>query len=335
VKLFSVIAALAGLTLIAALVAYFGVGAVTRSLVAVGWTGFSVFCLIHLALITLMGIAWAALLPGTSLWVPIWGRLVRDSGSELLPFSQVGGYVLGARAVALAGVSGTSATASTIVDVTLELFGQIAYTALALCWLLYLRPDAAIAGPVAAGLALAGLLAVGFLAVQRRGFDLFDRLARALGRGWADKPAAGAAALSVALSDIYGLRARVWVNFLLHLACWVASTLEAWVALRFAGAPLGFATVLVIESLLYAVRSAAFAIPNAVGVQEGAYILLGASFGLSPETALALSLLKRARDLTIGLPVLAGWQLLESSRLWRRAAAPRQIRSLETKPRSG
>ena len=141
-----------------------------------------------------------------------------------------------------------------------------------------------------------------FLAVQRHGFDLFDRFAHVLGRGWADKTAVGAAALHVALSSIYGQHARVWVNFLLHLACWIASTLEAWLALRFAGAPLGFATVLVIESLLYAARSAAFAVPNAVGVQEGAYILLGASFGLTPETALALSLLKRARDLTIGLP---------------------------------
>jgi putative membrane protein len=338
VKLFSVLSAIVGLTLIAALVAYFGVGAVTRSLVAVGWTGFSVICWLHLVLIAIMGIAWGALLPGTSLWVPIWGRLVRDSGSELLPLSQVGGYVLGARAVSavtLAGVSGTSATASTIVDVTLELFGQLAYTALALSWLLYLRPDAAIAAPVAVGLALAGLLAVAFLAVQRRGFDLFDRFAHMLGRGWADKTAAGAAALHVALSNIYGQHARVWVNFLLHLACWIASTLEAWLALRFAGAPLGFATVLVIESLVYAARSAAFAVPNAVGVQEGAYILLGASFGLTPETALALSLLKRARDLTIGLPTLAAWQLLESSNLWRRAASPGRIRPLETKPRSG
>src|SRR5712671_4978159 len=183
VKLFSVLSAIVGLTLIAALVAYFGVGAVTRPLVAVGWTGFSVICLIHLALIAFMGIAWGALLPGTSLWVPIWGRLVRDSGSELLPLSQVGGYVLGARAVTLAGVSGTSATASTIVDVTLELFGQLAYTALALSWLFYLRPDAAIAAPIAVGLALAGLLAVAFLAVQRRGFDLFDRFAHVRGRG--------------------------------------------------------------------------------------------------------------------------------------------------------
>jgi hypothetical protein len=77
---------------------------------------------------------------------------------------------------------------------------------------------------------------------------------------------------------------------------------------------------LVIESMLYAARSLAFAVPNAVGVQEGAYILLGAGFGLTPEMALALSLLKRARDLTIGLPALVAWQLLESGRLWRRIA---------------
>jgi hypothetical protein len=96
--------------------------------------------------------------------------------------------------------------------------------------------------------------------------------------------------------------------------------------LRFAGASLGFATVLVIESLLYAARSVAFAVPNAVGVQEGAYILLGASFGLTPETALALSLLKRARDLTIGLPALAVWQFLESGRLWHRIARSGRIR---------
>src|SRR5262249_23043116 len=150
---------------------------------------------IHLALIVVMGIAWGVLMPGTRLWVPIWGRLVRDSGSELLPLSQVGGYVLGARAVALAGISTTIATASTIVDVTLELFGQLGYTALGLFCLLYLRPDLEIAPTVAIGLAVAGLLAAGFLGFQRHGFDLLDRFARVLGRGWADKTAVGAAAL--------------------------------------------------------------------------------------------------------------------------------------------
>jgi hypothetical protein len=43
--------------------------------------------------------------------------------------------------------------------------------------------------------------------------------------------------------------------------------------------------------------------------------MLGAAFGLTPETALALSLLKRARDLAIGVPALLVWQMLESGRL--------------------
>jgi hypothetical protein len=46
--------------------------------------------------------------------------------------------------------------------------------------------------------------------------------------------------------------------------------------------------------------------------------MLGAVFGLTPETALALSLLKRARDLAIGVPALLVWQVLESGRLLSR-----------------
>ena len=334
-KPFPVLAAIAGLTLIAALVAHFGLGAVIRSLSAIGWTGFAAICLIHLGLIAVMGIAWGALLPGTSIWAPIWGRLVRDAGSELLPLSQVGGYVLGARAITFAGVSGTSAAASTIVDVTLELFGQLAYTALALWWLVYLRPGAEIAAPAAIGLAFAGLLASAFVVVQRRGFGLVDRFAGMLGRGWADKTAAGAAALQSALREIYQWRARVWASFVLHLVCWIASTLEAWIALRLAGSSLGFRAVLVIEGLVYAARSVAFAVPSAVGVQEGAYVLLGAGLGLTPEMGLALSLVKRGRDLAIGVPPLVAWQLLEGRRLWasdrRVSTAPPAV--FKTKPR--
>ena len=157
---------------------------------------------------------------------------------------------------------------------------------------------------------------------EELGFDLFDRLAGTIGRNWADRTAAGAAALHAAIAGIYEGRAGVCTSFGLHLVCWIAATAEAWLALQFAGAPLGWGAVLVVEGLVYSVRSVAFAVPNAIGVQEGAYIILGESFGLTPEMALALSLLKRARDLVIGLPALTGWQLLESGRLWRRVPAP-------------
>ena len=188
--------------------------------------------------------------------------------------------MLGARAITLAGVSGTVCHSEHDRGRHPRTFGQLAYTALGA------YGGLSISGPAprsplrsATGLAVAGLLAAAFLAVQRRGFDLLDRFARMLGRGWADKTAAGAAALHAALREIYRRRRGFGAAFCSTSLCWIASTLEAWVALRLAGAPLGFRTVLVIESLLYAARSAAFAVPNAVGVQEGAYVLLGASSG--------------------------------------------------------
>jgi putative membrane protein len=247
--------------------------------------------------------------------------LIRDAGSEVLPFSQMGGCVLGARVVTLAGLPAAIAAASTMADLTLEFLAKLVYMALGVLLLVNLRPEAPIVTPVAIGLTATGFFAIAFVVLQRHGFDLFDRFARLLGPGWVARTAAGVAALRDTLAGTYQQKMRLWAGFVLHLVCWIASAVEVWIALRFASAPLGFGTVLVIESLLYAIRTVAFAIPNAVGVQEGAYVLIGASLGLTPEMALAISLLKRARDLVIGVPALGVWQAVEGGRLWRRVAA--------------
>jgi putative membrane protein len=256
-KLLSIVTGALGLGAIAGLVAHFGLQPVIDSLFAVGWRAFAAICIIHLALIAVMGVAWTALLPGTSPWAAIWGRLVRDSVGELLPLSQLGGYVLGARAANLFGLSAAAAAASTIVDVTLELFAEIAYVALALLWLFHLRPLSGIALPAASGLALAALLAALFLVLQRRGFNRLARLVRMIGSGWAERSADGAAQLHAAIASIYERRLGLSASSLLHFACWVASGVEVWLALRVAGAPLDFRTVLVIEALFYAARAAA------------------------------------------------------------------------------
>ena len=323
-KSVSILAAIVGMAAIVALVVYFGAGEVMRSLLAVGITGFVAICAMQLALTAVLGLAWRALLPGAAAGMVMWARLVRDSVAEALPLPQVGGYVLGARALALTGVSGTVAAASTIVDVTLEFLAQLPFTALGLVLYLSLQSDTRLAGPVLLGLAVAGVAAAAFVVIQRRGFSYFDRIAAHLGAGWAERSAAGAAALHQALADIYRGRLGLWLSFALHFVCWLASAAQVWVVLWLAGVPLSFAAVLAIESLLYAIRTAAFVVPQAVGVQEGAYILLGAGFGLTPEMSLALSLLKRGRDFAIGWPTIAAWQAVESHRLWRRRAAPQQ-----------
>ena len=67
--------------------------------------------------------------------------------------------------------------------------------------------------------------------------------------------------------------------------------------------------------MLHAIMALAFFIPGRVGIQEAAYTLLGGIFGIPPDIALSLSLLRRARDFVIAVPVLLVWQGLEARRL--------------------
>src|SRR3984957_12692327 len=133
VKLRVAIVVLLGLALAVYLVMYAGIGAVLSAVATVGWSGFGLLCLYGLALFVILGSAWYVLLPRSSppgVRVFIWARMVRDAASDVLPFSQLGGIVLGARAAILHGVSNPLVYASTIVDVTTEMLAQIAYIAL-------------------------------------------------------------------------------------------------------------------------------------------------------------------------------------------------------------
>lgn len=78
------------------------------------------------------------------------------------------------------------------------------------------------------------------------------------------------------------------------------------------------AEAFVIESLVMAARSAGFAVPGALGVQEGGLILVCGLFGVPPDMAIALSMLKRLRELVVGIPGLIAWQLSEGKRLLRK-----------------
>ncbi|MGH8671999.1 MAG: lysylphosphatidylglycerol synthase domain-containing protein, partial [Burkholderiales bacterium] len=101
-----------------------------------------------------------------------------------------------------------------------------------------------------------------------------------------------------------------------HLASWVVGAAEVWMLLYLMGSPIDFYEALILESLGNAVRSSAFLVPGALGVQEGGYALLGTLFGLPPQLGLALSLAKRVRELLLGVPALLVWQGLEGRRIW-------------------
>jgi uncharacterized membrane protein YbhN (UPF0104 family) len=70
-----------------------------------------------------------------------------------------------------------------------------------------------------------------------------------------------------------------------------------------------------IEGLLHVMLAAAVLVPASAGVQEAGYVALGALFGVPPEVSLGASLIRRARDIAIGIPILLIWQIFEARRL--------------------
>ena len=324
-RIVAILAAIAGIILGTCVVGYYGFGAVANALLAIGWGGFAIVCLYHLLLYVVLGWCWWVIVPpprASRPWLFVASRAIRDSGSEILPLSQIGGFVMGARAAALFGVAAPVAIATTVVDVTMEMLAQLVYVALGLGLLVYARPEAGLAYGVGGGLAVTLAVAVAFIAAQRRALDLFEGFARRIAHQSLPAATARMQPVQDAIHACYERPAGLAQGSALHVVGWIANGIEAWIALALMGVPVGLAAVLTIESLLYAARSAAFFVPNAVGVQEGVYVMLGSLYGLPPETMLALSLLKRARDIIIGVPVLLLWQGLEGGRLWKRGARP-------------
>ena len=104
----------------------------------------------------------------------------------------------------------------------------------------------------------------------------------------------------------------------LRMIGWAASAGEIWLVLQALGQPLGIVDAFILESLGSGVRAAAFMLPGALGALEGSFVVFGAIFGLPADTALAISLSKRVRELAWGLPGLFVWHWIEGHYLLRR-----------------
>jgi putative membrane protein len=318
VKQAGVVAWLGGIAALIALAIWSGLDAVGHAISNVGW-GILLVVMVRAVTVAVAGVGWWLLFPpkmrpqlGTCLLL----RFVREGVNVLLPVAQVGGDLVGAGLLTLYAVPGALAAASVIVDVLIQAATQFLFAIVGLLTLVALGADQTLAQSAAIGIAIAVLMLAGFYLAQRRGGQRVLRsvVSRLTGdREWRVLGTIDAVYHNLAV--IYAARSSLIASFVVHLAGWVVGAAEVWIVFAFMGHPVSIGEALVIESLLHAVRGAAFAIPGALGAQEGALVLLCAAFGIPPEQAIALSLVKRAADLVLGMPGLLGWQMLEWGRL--------------------
>jgi putative membrane protein len=323
-KHLSYVLALFGVLIGVVLVAYFGVGNVVAAVSKIGWSEFALIVGWQIVLFVVLGIAWDIIMPaadGRRFWVPIWGRMVRDAATNCLPFSQVGGFIFGARAITLQGVEWHTATASTVVDVTAEFLAQIVFACVGLAILVLRVPGSRIAFPVEAGIGLAVLACFAFIWVQKGVGSIFARLGTRIAGARFQDARERVEVLQAELGLIYGHTRRLALGFFFHLIGWLCTGVAGWIGFHALGVPIDFDDAMAIEALLSAATAAAFLVPVNAGVQEAGYAGLGAVFGVPPEVSLGVSLVRRGRDLVVGVPILLIWQLLEMRRLRRVAAA--------------
>lgn len=289
-----------------------GLPAVLSALAGAGW-GLVLVALFHLVPLVLDAAAIRVLFAPAASPSPmrdaVMTRWAGESANSFLPAGQIGGPVLMARHLAHRGMPMPDAAAAITVSTTLQTVAQILFALLGVALL------GAQAGHFSEhGLRVSALVASGFLAVQIGGFYLlqrrgfFGKLIRAANRfagkrdwsQWVSR----AEAIDLAIQGIYGRVSGVVASFLLSLVGWLVGTGEVYLILVLLGHPVSWLAALLLESLGQAIRGAAFAVPGALGVQEGGYLLLAPLAGLPADAALALSLGKRAREILLGLPGL-------------------------------
>jgi putative membrane protein len=316
---------LLGVVAICAFLIRLGVGPILQSLKSLGLIGFVVFCIYTLGVLSLLGACWYVIVPSVpprQLAGFIFGRIMREVAADILPFAQVGGFILGVRGACLFGVSTSIAVASSIVDLGAEMAGQLLFTAIGLS-ILGLHPPPRfphnVVDPIASvGLGLGVVTVAGFFFSQR----FAARALTKLSAQWPKQIQSHLTSVQALLTDIYRRPARVALSIALHLVAWLTAVGGVWLILGFMGASMQPSMILVMESLVYLARSVAFFVPGAIGVMEGGYVLLGPIFGLPADIALSLALIKRGRDLAIGLLAIAVWQTLEGKQLLKWGSSP-------------
>ena len=305
----------AGVVLLALLVLRANWSVLLHALASFGVVGLLVLIVFHLPVIAAAGLAWwyfGQRLPGATVSGFVRARLVRDAVAAALPLSQIGGFAAGVRVLVVSGVPAVSGGLSMFADLVAEFASLFPYVAIGLTALALLAPWSGLLGPLAIGASVIAAVLIAAWIARRR---LVQLLREPLGRIVSRFTGAGPEAFADYrrnLGNVDLSYRALAANIALHFGRWAIGAVETWVAFLLMGVPVSLGNALIIDCITAALRTFAFMVPAAIGVQEGLYVLVCGVVGLPPAIALAFSFVWRARDLLIGLFGLGVWHAAET-----------------------
>ncbi len=323
---------LSGLGVVIGLVLWSGVGQVLTILSSAGF-GLLLIILLAPPEIVAASEAWRGLFPRDRIpafWIALRASWIGMAVNTLLPVGTIGGEVVKARVLVLSGRSIADAAAATLVDKTVQAIATLIWGTVGLLLLSWLTLEDTL---LRAGLIGAALLAIGiggFVAIQV--FCGVSTLARFGGRilpsSAQHATIADAKHFDSMVLAIYRRPGALTRSLAIRLFIQVWLVSEVMLTAYLLGLNIGFTEALMLRALIGAVRGLSFVVPAGLGLQEGAYVALGALIGLPADMMLALSLASRLRETLPNLPALLMWQHDEGRRFWRPKASNRSSSGL-------
>lgn len=321
-RLTSYIGLFVGIVTMTGLIAWQGVGEVSSIILKTGWPIF------------LVPLAWTpTVLLGTWSWqclfrpghgpgfkhtfMALWmGRAI----NTLLPVASIGGEVVKARMLILWGHPKAASSASVFADKTVQVFGVIIWGLIGVSLLVHYSVDQDLIAAALIGFAVLGAGVAGFVLVQKAGIAsaVVKSAHKVTKSGYFEDLKDGASEIDDHIRATYARPGRLILSVFWRTLALVLQTAEVWVAAYVLGHPITVMEAVFLKSMTSTLSDVAFVIPNAYGIQEGAFVVLGAMIGLPPDLMLAVSLTIRIRELLIDVPGLALWQHAEGNRFLKK-----------------
>ena len=320
----------AGVVLFVWLLFRIGPSALAANVRLVGWR---LPLLVALGLVTLFfdTLGWRFAIPPEHRNVPFRTlaamRMAGDAVNYVTPSAAIGGEVVRV-ALLRRFIPATAAAASVALLVIAQFFSQALFVAMGAAFYVPRLAGGrwamvAVVPLTALATLLAGLV---FLMVRSDAFRSIDRFARRI--PWLARviDPAEAGALDEAIFGAFRRRpADLALAVLSFLAAWFVGVVEAFLILRFLGAPVSWGSAIAIESLSVLIETAFFFVPAKMGTQEGGKVAIFVALGLDASKGFALGFVRRLRELAWAFFGL--WALLAMERRARRAISGGEARA--------